>query len=90
MSFRLEVITPSEVAYSKDVISINAPGSEGYFGVFSGHAPLITSLKAGLLKIQEPEQPKPHLINIDEGFLEVLDNRVVVLVDKLHDVKPEE
>lgn len=80
-TFQLELITPSEQAYNKDVVSINVPGSEGYFGVLAGHAPLIASLKEGLLKIQEPNNSELFM-NIKEGFLEVLNNRVVILVDK--------
>lgn len=82
-TFKLELITPSEVVYSKDVVSIVVPGSEGYLGVLARHAPLMTSLKEGQLKIQELNQPMPHLINIKEGFLEVLNNRVDILVDKV-------
>lgn len=81
-TFRLELVTPSELAYSKDVVSINAPGSEGYFGILANHASLIASLKEGTLKIQEPDNSE-LFINIQEGFLEVLKNKVIVLVDKV-------
>lgn len=76
-------MTQTEVVYSKDVSSINAPGSEGYFGVLPEHAPLITSLKQGKVKIQELDQSEPRFINIQEGFLEVLNNKVDILVDKV-------
>ena len=77
---KLEVITPYEVVYSKDVVSIIAPGSEGYLGVLFNHAPLITSLKQGKLKIRELDQSE-HEIDIKDGFMEVLDNKVDILVD---------
>ncbi len=80
-TFKLEIITPSKAAYSKDVESITAPGSEGYLGILPQHAPLITSLKEGQLKILESQESE-ILINIREGFMEVLNNKVVVLVDE--------
>ncbi len=82
-TFRLELITPSKAAYSKDVASIVAPGSEGSFGILANHAPFMTSLAKGELKIKEPGQTKPQIIHVNEGFLEVLNNKVVVLVDKV-------
>lgn len=81
--FRLEIITPSQVVYSKDVTSIVAPASEGYLGILARHAPLMTSLIEGKLKIRELNQSKPHLVYIKEGFLEVLNNKVDILVDKI-------
>lgn len=82
-TFQLEIITPNEVAFSKDVASITAPGSEGSFGILANHAAFIASLDKGELKIKEPGQTKPQIIDINEGFLEVLNNKVVVLVDKV-------
>ena len=82
-TFKLELITPNKIAYSKDVASIIAPGSEGSFGILANHAPFMTSLDKGELKIQEPGQVNPLIIDINEGFLEVLNNKVVVLVDKV-------
>lgn len=82
-TFKLELITPSEVVFSKDVASITAPGSEGSFGILANHAPFMTSLDKGELKIKESGQTKPQIISVNEGFLEVLNNKVVVLVDKV-------
>lgn len=80
-TFKLELIIPNEVVFSKDVISITAPGSEGCLGILPQHAPLITSLKEGQIKIQE-SQKSELLVSIREGFLEVLNDKVVILVDK--------
>ncbi len=82
-TFKLELIAPNEVVFSKDVVSITAPGSEGSFGILADHAPFMTSLDKGELKIKEPGQKDPQIIDINKGFLEVLNNKVVVLVDKL-------
>ncbi len=82
-TFKLEIITPNEVVLSKDVLSITAPGSEGSFGILANHAPFMTSLDKGELKIKEPGQVNPLIIDINKGFLEVLNNKVVVLVDKV-------
>tara|TARA_B100000315_G_scaffold253559_1_gene292588 strand:+ start:8120 stop:8401 length:282 start_codon:yes stop_codon:yes gene_type:complete len=82
-TFKLELIAPDEVVFSKDVVSITAPGSEGSFGILANHAPFMTSLDKGELKIKEPGQKDLQIIDINKGFLEVLNNKVVVLVDKL-------
>ena len=82
-TFKLELITPNEVVYSKDVASIIAPGSEGSFGILANHAPFMASLDKGELKIKEPGQTKPQIIHVTKGFLEVLNNKVIVLVDKV-------
>ncbi len=80
-TFKLEVITPEKVIYSGDVLSIIASGSEGYLGILPRHAPLVTALKAGNLKIRESQQNEV-ILHLSSGFMEVRKDRVDVLVDK--------
>ncbi len=80
-TFKLEVITPEKVIYSGDVVSIIGSGSEGSLGILPRHAPLVTALKAGSLKIRE-SQLNEVILNLSSGFMEVRGDKVDVLVDK--------
>lgn len=63
-----------------DVVSLTAPGSEGYLGVLAHHAPLITALQPGHLEIRDADQNEA-VFAVSGGFLEVSENRATVLAD---------
>ncbi|UCC81354.1 MAG: ATP synthase F1 subunit epsilon [Candidatus Zixiibacteriota bacterium] len=65
-----------------DVRSIVAPGSEGYLGVLSNHAPLITALTPGILSIVDGEG-RESFYALSGGFLEVSGNIATVLADTI-------
>ena len=76
---RLEIVTAEKIVYSDEVSSVVAPGSAGQLGILPNHAPLLTSLKPGELRIlKEGEEIN---IAVSGGFLEVLQNVVTVLAD---------
>ena len=76
----LEIITPEKKIYSGEVKSVRLPGSAGSFGVLKNHAPLISSLKKGDIKVVD-EQKQNHLFPIKGGVVEVLKNKIVVLAE---------
>jgi len=76
----LEILTPSGKTYSGDVIGVQLPGIGGSFEVLDNHAPLVSALKPGQLKILV-EQNRNELFSIQSGFVEVLNNKVTVLVE---------
>jgi F-type H+-transporting ATPase subunit epsilon len=78
--FKLSIVSPEKVLYEDTVESIVVPGSEGYLGVMSKHAPLITSLKPGKLEIRDSHN-KEIIAAISGGFLEVSDNVATILAD---------
>ncbi len=78
--FQLEIITPQKIVYSKKVISVTAPGTDGYLGVLANHAPLLTSLKPGKIEIHDTDL-SITTIRIEGGFLETSKNKVDILVD---------
>ena len=80
--FDLKVVTPDGVAFQGRTISVVAPGTLGYLGILKNHAPLVTSLEKGNLTYKD-EAGSPHTIKIEGGFLEVRNNRVLVLTDKI-------
>ncbi len=79
-SFHLEVVTPDRQLLSEEVVSVVAPGVEGYLGVLANHAPLVTELRVGILRVRYPDDTEEQ-IAISGGFMEVADNRVLVLAD---------
>lgn len=76
----LEIITPDQKIYSGDVISIQLPGADGSFGVLNNHAPIISTLISGKIKIVEDKQD-PKFFNVKGGVVEVLNNKIIVLAE---------
>ncbi len=78
--FTFRLVTPQRVVFEGPVVSIQAPGSEGYLGVLAHHAPLITMLKEGKLEMRDPSG---HVTawHVTGGFLEVSNNRASALAD---------
>ncbi len=79
-TFNLNVITPEKVVYSKEVAAIIVHGTDGYLGILPQHAPLITTLEPGPLDITEPDE-KEVTFSLNRGFMEVRENKVVILTD---------
>lgn len=78
--FRLSIVTPEKVFFEDDVSSLIVPGSEGYLGVLSNHAPLITALKPGKIEFKD-FQNRPRTFAVTQGFLEVSNNTATILAD---------
>ena len=76
---QLEIITPEKKLYSGEVDLINVPGSDGSFGILNHHAALVSTLKAGEIKIVENGNEK--LFAIKGGVVEVNNNNVIVLAE---------
>lgn len=75
----LEIVTAERLVYSGPVDSINAPGTQGRFGVLPGHVAFVTSLAAGELRLQPRDEDEEVSVAIGGGFLEVSGDRVIVL-----------
>jgi F-type H+-transporting ATPase subunit epsilon len=74
-----EMVTAEKLLFSDQVESIVAPGEAGELGILPHHAPLLSILKSGELRVTQDGQEQ--FIAITGGFLEVLDNKVTVLAD---------
>ncbi len=79
-SFRLEIVTPQKQVYAGQVERLQAPGSEGSFGVLAGHVPFLTSLKTGQLTFAE-EGGLLRKMALSGGFAEVGGDHVAVLAE---------
>jgi len=76
---RLEVVTPERKVYSEDIRFVVLPGSEGELGILPEHAPLVSALKIGQVRVQH--EGKTLKIAVSGGFAEVRNNRVTVLAN---------
>ena len=74
----LTIFTPDTKVYEGDVQKITLPGGAGAFQVLEDHAPLVSTLQKGAISYKEGRQE--HVLAIEEGLVEVLNNSVTVLV----------
>ncbi len=79
MPIQLEIVTPERRAYSDTVDSVQVPGVEGELGILPHHAPLITMLGLGELRIRKGGVEETFAIV--GGFLQVRPDRVVVMAE---------
>jgi F-type H+-transporting ATPase subunit epsilon len=80
--FHLSILTPEQGVYDGDVEYVEAPGSEGYFGVLAHHAAMVTALGEGTLTVRYAGG-KEERWPLRGGFLEVSNNRATVLADAI-------
>jgi F-type H+-transporting ATPase subunit epsilon len=78
-SFHLDLVSPEKLLFSGDVDQVDVPGSEGDFGVLAGHAPLIATLRPGILTIYREGGALKVVVN--GGFAEVNPAGLTVLAD---------
>ena len=76
----LEILTPESKIFSGDVYGVQLPGISGSFELLDKHAPLVSALKNGTLKILKDKNATSSY-TIQSGFVEVLNNKVTVLVE---------
>lgn len=81
MKFALRVVSVERSLFEGDVEFLIANGADGELGVLARHAPLMTILKPGPLRIQETMGGPEEVLFVGGGFLEVLPDRVTVLAD---------
>lgn len=79
MPLLLEIVTPERLAYKGEVDAVVLPGSEGELGVLPHHAPLVSTLGAGELRLRMGTHEESFAIV--GGFLQVLPDRVVVMAE---------
>lgn len=85
--FRLSIVTPSAVRFDGDVDIVVAPGAAGDLAALANHAPLLTTLRSGVVSattVADAEQKTEAgriRFAVDRGFMQVLADKVIVLTD---------
>ena len=81
MALHFELVTPARLVLSDDVHIVDVPRTEGEFGVLEGHAPFMSTIADGALKVYRTASAAPEEIRIQGGFAEVGANGLTVLAE---------
>lgn len=76
----VEILTPEKKIFSDDAYGVQLPGIAGSFEVLDKHAPLVSALKTGRLKVLNTKT-QSTIFEVKSGFVEVLNNQVTILVE---------
>jgi F-type H+-transporting ATPase subunit epsilon len=82
VALHFELVTPQKLVLSEDVHMVVVPGSEGEFGVLEGHAPFMSTIKDGTIKVYGTAGSEPRTIQVEGGFAEVSEKGLTVLAEK--------
>ncbi|MFZ9395982.1 MAG: ATP synthase F1 subunit epsilon [Erythrobacter sp.] len=83
MALHFELVTPEKLVRSEDVHMVVVPGSEGEFGVLEGHAPFMSTIRDGAVKVYKTDGAAPEEILVRGGFAEVGENGLTVLAEQI-------
>ena len=78
---QFELVSPERLLLSEAVEMVLVPGTEGYFGVLKGHAPLISTVRPGVIDVYEGNEVTERIF-VSGGFAEVTPERCTVLADQ--------
>lgn len=79
----LRIVTPEGTAFKGEADAVQLPGIDGLFQVLNNHAPLISALKEGTVKVEKDNAKQ--FFKIKSGIVEVLNNNISVLTEGLRD-----
>lgn len=78
----LEIITPDKKVFEGEVNMVQVPGSNGAFTILKKHAPIISTLEKGTIKVQDVTGQEYHF-DVGGGVVENVANKVIVLVESV-------
>lgn len=81
---KVDIITPNQILYSGEADLVNVPGVLSPFEVLYNHAPIVSGLEKGIIKITDKKDGTKRFVS-SAGFIEVLNNNVSILVEKALD-----
>jgi F-type H+-transporting ATPase subunit epsilon len=82
MMLHFELVTPEKLVLSQEVYMVTVPGTEGEFGVLQGHAPFMSTVRDGDLKVYDSANAAPRIIRVEGGFAEVSEKGLTVLAER--------
>lgn len=78
----LEIITPDKTVFSGQVKLVQLPGTKGTFEILSNHAPIISTLEKGKIKVVDLND-KELFFEVNGGVIENKDNKIVILAESV-------
>ncbi len=85
MALQFELVTPARLVRSESVHMVVVPGTEGEFGVLEGHAPFMSTVRDGAVKVYRTEGGPAEEIIVEGGFAEVTPKGLTVLAERVVD-----
>ncbi|MCX5713809.1 MAG: hypothetical protein NT033_03175 [Candidatus Omnitrophica bacterium] len=82
-TFKLEILTLDKLVYKGEITSLVVPAELGFLGVLADHAPLVASLTSGKISLKDAAGKNENFVSGGIGFLEVLKNKAVIILDSL-------
>ncbi len=79
--FKFELVSPAKLLMSEEVEQVVVPGSEGYFAILKGHAPVMSTLKPGVIEVQISANEEKRIF-VRGGFAEAGPDSLIVLAEK--------
>ena len=79
-TFHFDLVSPEKLLFSSEVTQVDVPGTEGNFGVLAGHAPMVTTVRPGILVIYGEAGEQLRVV-VNGGFAEVGPSGLTVLAD---------
>jgi F-type H+-transporting ATPase subunit epsilon len=79
----LEIQTPTATLYKGKITLVRVPGSKGSFAIMKNHAPLVSTLEPGEIKVVEPDKSEVFFDLTETGVVEVRKNQVIILADSI-------
>ena len=76
----LEIITPEKKVFHGEVNSVQLPGTNGKFEVLNNHAPIISTLTKGHIRVID-DNNKTELFEINGGVIEMQNNKIIILAE---------
>jgi F-type H+-transporting ATPase subunit epsilon len=83
MALHFELVTPEKLLRSEEVHMVVVPGTEGDFGVLERHAPVMSTIRDGEIKIFASAGATPKTIRVEGGFAEVNAQGLTILAEKV-------
>ena len=88
----IEIVSPEKTIFTGDVNSVHLPGTEGFFQILNNHAPIVSTLKKGTIKLSGKfeddisenltlEGVNKASLAIESGVVEMKNNKLIILVD---------
>lgn len=78
-NMQLEIITPDKTLFEGTAKSVSLPGTNGSFQILENHAPIISTLKNGKIKVVT--DASTEIIEINSGVVEMMKNKVIILAE---------